>query len=86
VKTRRVSRCVLLGGLYLIGTKVTTKHFNQTFDVEDAVISAEITRWRIFQGNTLRRGYIAMCKYKNIQYDPDTTIMFPQDEPEFDNS
>jgi hypothetical protein len=81
-----ISRCVSLDGLYLIGAKVTTKHFKQTFGVEDAVIRAETTRWRIFQGNTLRQGYIAMCKYKNVQYDSDTPIVFPQDEPEFDNS
>jgi ATP-dependent exoDNAse (exonuclease V) alpha subunit len=71
-----ISSCVSLDGLYLLGAKVTTKHFKQTFSAEDAVIRAETTRWRIFQGNT--------CKYKNIQYDPDTPIVFPQDEPEFD--
>lgn len=60
-----ISRCVSLDGRYLVGGKVTTKHFKQTFG-EDAVIRAETTRWRIFQGNTLRQGHIAMCQYKNI--------------------
>ena len=76
----------LIGRLVLSGAKVTTKHFKQTFGVEDAVIRAETTRWRIFQGNTLRQGHMAMCQNKNIQYDPDTPIVFPPDEPEFDNS
>jgi ATP-dependent exoDNAse (exonuclease V) alpha subunit len=35
-----LSRCVSLEGLYIIGGKITTRHFKQTFGNEDIVIKS----------------------------------------------
>jgi hypothetical protein len=72
-----LSRCVSLEGLYIIGGKITTRHFKQTFSNEDSVIKAETTRLRIFQG------FLALHKYMNVQCDCTTAIIYPEDEPEF---
>lgn len=78
-----LSRCTSLEGLYIVGKKLTTNHFKQTFGNEDNVIISETIRLRKFQGNTLTAGFKASCTYKSLVYDPSTQIVFPSDEPEF---
>jgi hypothetical protein len=58
-----LSRCTTLEGLYIVGKKINTEHFKQTFGREDGEIKAETARLRRFQGNTLRKGYEAACMY-----------------------
>jgi ATP-dependent exoDNAse (exonuclease V) alpha subunit len=79
-----LSRCTSLEGLYIVGKKITTEHFNQIYGKEDNVIKAETYRLRKFQGNTLRKGYKALCTFKRHLYNEDTPFTFPLDEPEFD--
>ena len=72
-------------GLYIVGAKITTKHFKQTFGIEDGVIKSETARLRKFQLNTLRKGYEAACLHNGVPYDA-VNIIFTEDESEFDTS
>jgi hypothetical protein len=82
-----LSRCTTLEGLYIVGKKISTEHFKQTFGREDGEIKAETARLRRFQGNTLRKGHEAACVYSDsMTFDPNEPIVFTHDEPEFDGS
>jgi hypothetical protein len=82
-----LSRCTTLEGLYIVGKKISTEHFKQTFGGEDGEIKVETARLRRFQGNTLRKGHEAACVYSDsMTFDPNETIVFTHDEPEFDGS
>ena len=81
-----LSRCTTLEGLYIVGKKMNSQHFKQTFGREDGIIKAETTRLRKFQGNTLRKGHKATCTYLALGYDCNAPIEFNEDEPEFDQS
>jgi hypothetical protein len=86
-----LSRCTTLEGLYIVGKKINTKHFEQTFGREDGEIKAETARLRRFQGNTLRKGYEAACMYfylscDSMRFGPNEPIVLNHDEPEFDGS
>jgi hypothetical protein len=82
-----LSRCTTLEGLYIVGKKISTEHFKQTFGREDGEIKAETARLRRFQGNTLRKGHEAACMYcDSMTFDPNEPIVFTHDEPEFDGS
>jgi hypothetical protein len=80
-----LSRCQTLEGLYIVGAKITTKHFKQTFGNEDGVIKSETARLRKFQLNTLRKGFEAACLLLGVPYDA-SNIRFTDDEREFDTS
>lgn len=81
-----LSRCTTLEGLYIVGRKITTQHFKQTFGNEDSVIRAQTARLRKFQGNTLTKGQEAVSKYQGKEYNSEVPIIFEDDEPEFDKS
>jgi hypothetical protein len=79
-----LSRCTSLQGLYIIGDKKRKEHFKQTFGDEDKIITSETKRLQKFQGNTLREGMRLLHIYNPTMYDSSQSIIFPEDEPEFD--
>ena len=82
-----LSRCTTLEGLYMVGKKISTEHFKQTFGGEDGEIKVETARLRRFQGNTLRKGYEAACmSCDSMPFGPNEPIVFNRDDPEFDGS
>ena len=81
-----LSRCTTLDGLSIVGCKVSTKHFKQTFGNQHENIKNETRRLRKFQGNTLREGLKASCLYEGTCYDDDMIIEFTDNELEYDNS
>ena len=79
-----ISRCTSLQGLYIIGDKIRKEHFKQTFGDEDRIIASETKRLQKFQGNTLNEGMRLLCINNNTIYNSSQSIVFPEDEPEFD--
>lgn len=77
-----ISRCTSLHGLYIIGDEIRKEHFKQTFGDEDRIITSETKRLQKFQGNTIREGMRLLSVYNHT--DLPQSIIFPEDEPEFD--
>jgi hypothetical protein len=79
-----ISRCTSLQGLHIIGDKIRKEHFKQTFGDEDKIITSETKRLQKFQGNTLREGMRLLHIYNPTMYYSSQSIIFPEDEQEFD--
>ena len=78
-----LSRCTSLSGLYIVGAPVEHKHFKQT-GVENDVIIRETERLRVFQHETLKKGYVASKLYwEKEAVSHDYQILYSVDEPEF---
>ena len=81
-----LSRCISLEGLFIVGSRVTSSHFKQTFGNEDSIIKSETVRLRQFQGNSLRKGWEKACLYNGVPFDVNNPLEFDILEPEFDMS